>query len=341
MSVGRPDLDQYPHRRLNPLSGEWVLVSPQRTQRPWLGQVDAPPAEGRPAYDAGCYLCPGNSRANGIVNPAYDRTFVFDNDFSALLAQSDDRAPADDPIFVAEGVRGVCRVLCFSPRHDLTLADMDGPAVENVIDAWARETQALGERYTWVQVFENKGTAMGCSNLHPHGQIWASTRLPNEPAKEDARQRAYFERRRSPLLVDYAARELEIGQRVVCASADWLAVVPYWAVWPYETLIMPRRPFARLPEVPGRERASLAALLQELLGKYDRLFGVSFPYSMGWHGAPFAAGPCDHWQLHAHVLPPLLRSATVKKHMVGYEMLAEPQRDLTPEMAASRLRAVP
>jgi len=339
MNVDRPDFDQYPHRRLNALTGEWVLVSPHRDERPWLGHVEAPPPEARFSYDPGCYLCPGNRRASGSLNPPYERTFVFDNDFSALLAQGPDRPSDDDPIFVADGVRGVCRVVCFSPRHDLALADMDERALGHVIDAWANETEALGGRYRWVQIFENKGPAMGCSNSHPHGQIWASTSLPNEAAKEDARQRAYFERRHAPLLVDYAAREVEIDRRTVSANVDWLAVVPYWAVWPYETLIVPKRPIARLPDVRPLERSSLAALLRDLLGRYDRLFGVPFPYSLGWHGAPFDPRPCDHWQLHAHVFPPLLRSATVKKFMVGYEMLAEPQRDLTPETAASRLRA--
>jgi UDPglucose--hexose-1-phosphate uridylyltransferase len=292
----------------------------------------------RPAHDPQCYLCPGNRRASGEVNPAYERTFVFDNDFSALRNDAPDRAPASDDLFLAEGVRGACRVLCYSPRHDRTLADLDASELAAVIDAWAVETAALGERFAWVQVFENKGALMGCSNLHPHGQIWASSSLPNEAVKEDSRQRAFLEKHGRSLLVDYASREIAGGERLVRMNADWVAVVPYWAVWPFETLIVARRPAARLSSLRPEERKSLSELLHDLLSGYDRLFEVPCPYSMGWHGAPFVPGPVDHWQLHAHLFPPLLRSATVRKHMVGYEMLAEPQRDLTPELAAKRLR---
>jgi UDPglucose--hexose-1-phosphate uridylyltransferase len=272
------------------------------------------------------------------MNPAYEGTFVFDNDFSALRDDPPDRRPADDDLFVAEGVRGICRVLCYSPRHDLTLADLEVPAIAKVVDVWAAETEALGDRFAWVQVFENKGTLMGCSNLHPHGQVWASSSLPNEAVKEDLRQRAYLDGRGRSLLVDYASREIASGERLVRMNADWAAIVPYWAVWPFETLIVARRPVARLLSLRPAERRSLSVLLQDLLRGYDRLFGVPCPYSMGWHGAPFVPEGVDHWQLHAHLFPPLLRSATVRKHMVGYEMLAEPQRDLTPELAASRLR---
>ena len=337
--MAAPDFDTRPHRRKNPLTGQWLLVSPQRTQRPWQGQVEAGATERRPAYDPACYLCPGNRRAGGHANPAYATTFVFDNDFSALLPDGAEAAtPPSDPLLVAEPVSGTCRVICFSPRHDLTLAEMVQDAIRGVVDTWAAETEALGARYRWVQVFENKGAVMGCSNPHPHGQIWASTALPTEAAAEDREQRRHFEVRRSPLLVDYLARERTLGTRVVAETAAFAAVVPFWATWPFETLILPRRPVRRLPELDAAERADLAVLLGTLLGGYDRLFGVSFPYSMGWHGAPFDDGPHDHWQLHAHVYPPLLRSATVKKFMVGYEMLAEPQRDLTPEQAAARIR---
>jgi UDPglucose--hexose-1-phosphate uridylyltransferase len=330
-----------PHRRFNPLTGQWVLVSPQRTQRPWQGRNETPAGGTRPAHDPGCYLCPGNQRVGGVANPRYGGTFVFDNDFAALQ-DVDGAVDATDggPLFRAEGVRGACRVVCFSPRHDLTLAEMSPADVTAVIDTYAAETAALGARYRWVQAFENKGELMGCSNPHPHGQIWASDALPNEAAAEDQHQRAYTAAHGTRLLADYARLEHARGERVVHQSAHWVAVVPYWAVWPFETLILPLVPVARLPDVTPAARRELGGLLVGLLSAYDRLFDVSFPYSMGWHGAPFGVDDAGAWQLHAHVYPPLLRSATVKKFMVGYELLAEPQRDLTPEAAAERLRAL-
>ncbi|MGQ0560730.1 MAG: UDP-glucose--hexose-1-phosphate uridylyltransferase [Gemmatimonadota bacterium] len=344
-----------PHRRLNLLTGEWVLVSPHRMERPWQGQVERAVSAQRPPYDGDCYLCPGNARAQGERNPDYDATHVFTNDFPALLPHLDGAtgrrygtAPRDyasdaahaQPLLRSEPVAGTCRVVCFSPRHDLTLAEMALAGIRTVIDTWADQSAELGRTYRWVQVFENKGEVMGCSNPHPHGQIWALDVLPSEPHKEDRQQRAHFAEHGRALLLDYAQAEAQSGERVVVANDDWLAVVPHWAIWPFELLLLPRRPVARLPELRAAERDNLARVLKQILVRYDNLFGVSFPYSMGWHGAPFDAGAANHWQLHAHFYPPLLRSATVKKFMVGFELLAEAQRDLTAEQAAERLRAL-
>jgi UDPglucose--hexose-1-phosphate uridylyltransferase len=335
------NFEEHPHRRFNPLRGEWVLVSPHRTKRPWLGQVEKTAPDQRPAYDPKCYLCPGNQRMGADVNPPYDSTFVFTNDFSALLPDTPEAAAATDNLLRVEPARGECRVICFSPRHDLTLAEMSAPDIRKVVDVWAAQVAELGRRHRWVQVFENKGAVMGCSNPHPHGQIWSGNFLPNEAAVEDREQKKYWSEKASPLLLDYARREMESPLRVVESNAHWVVVVPFWAVWPYEALLLPLRHVARLPDLTEPERVSLAEILRAFLIRYDNLFETSFPYSMGWHGAPNGEGDFSHWQLHAHFYPPLLRSATVKKFMVGYEMLAEAQRDLTPEQAAIRLRELP
>jgi UDPglucose--hexose-1-phosphate uridylyltransferase len=332
---------EHPHRRFNPLRGEWILVSPHRTKRPWLGQVEKVAPDERPRHDPKCYLCPGNPRSSDLVNPHYDSTFVFVNDFSALLPDAPEVEVAGDGLLRADPVRGECRVICFSPRHDLTLAEMTAPDIRKVVDVWAAQTTELGGRYRWVQVFENKGAVMGCSNPHPHGQVWAGDFLPNEIAIEDREQKKYRHEHGSVLLLDYAKRELADKTRVIAGNAHWVAVVPFWALWPYEVLLLPTRHVLRLPDLTDAERTSLAEVLQALLIRYDNLFETSFPYSMGWHGAPNEAGDLAHWQLHAHFYPPLLRSATVKKFMVGYEMLAEAQRDLTAEQAAQRLRELP
>ena len=334
----------HPHRRHNPLTGEWVQVSPHRLQRPWRGQVETAPPDERPTYDSHCYLCPGNERAGGQRNPDYGDVFVFTNDFAAVLPTVPP-APAAGPgtagLLRATTAPGTARVICFSPRHDLTLPEMTPAAIRRVVETWVEQTADLGQRYRWVQLFENKGEMMGSSNPHPHGQVWGIDALPNEPAKEDVYQRRYYQEQGRPLLLDYAMLEAERGERIVVENEHWLAVVPYWAVWPYELLLLPRRHVLRLPNLSDGERDALAAILKQLLTRYDNLFETSFPYSMGWHGAPFAPEPQTHWQLHAHFLPPLLRSATVKKFMVGYELLAEAQRDLTAEQAAARLRELP
>jgi UDPglucose--hexose-1-phosphate uridylyltransferase len=325
-----------PHRRFNALNGEWVLVSADRTRRPWLGAEEAEPLERRSPYDPDCYLCPGNSRISGAVNPAYENTFVFTNDFAALRPDStSDRL--DVGLFRAQGTRGTCRVVCFSPRHDLTLSGMATDEIRHIVDVWIGQTAELGDLFTWVQVFENRGEAMGASNPHPHCQIWAGDAIPVEAAREDATQRSYLADFGQQLLVAYARAESG-GPRVIAESARWLTVVPFWAAWPFETLIVPTEPLPRLTMLDDAHRDGLAATIHDLAGRYDALFGHPFPYSMGWHQAPFHSGPIDHWQVHAHFYPPLLRSA-VRKFMVGYELLAEPQRDLTPEDAAGRLRA--
>jgi UDPglucose--hexose-1-phosphate uridylyltransferase len=332
-------LPDAPHRRLNPLTGRSVLVSQGRTARPWLGRREPPPAALRPSYDPQCYLCPGNERAGGERNPRYEGTFAFTNDFPALRPDIPDESTALHPLLQASTAPGTCRVLCFSPRHDLDLAQMSVPEIRRVVDLWVEHIDELSRRYRSVQVFENRGEDMGASNPHPHGQLWATAHLPDEPAIEDERQRAWHESSGIPLLLEYTDVELRQDARVVLETAAWLALVPFWAVWPYETLVMPRRHVPRFTDLADPERDSLAQLLRRLLAKYDNLFRSPFPYSMGWHGAPGHEGDDEHWQLHAHVFPPLLRSATNRKFMVGYEMLAEAQRDLSPEEAAARLRA--
>ena len=284
------NLSDHPHRRRNPLTGEWVLVSPHRMKRPWQGRHESPPQERRPPHDPQCYLCPGNERAGGERNPTYESTYVFDNDFAALLPESSNAAVSPHPLLEAVGVRGTCRVICFSPRHDLTLPEMDEAAIARVVDVWAEQIDDLGRRFAWVQVFENKGDIMGCSNPHPHGQVWAVDVLPNEVAREDAQQRAHAERHDEPLLVQYARAEVAAGERIVEESEHWLAAVPFWAVWPFEMLLMPRRHILRLPNLRTDERADLAAILKRMLVRYDNLFETSFPYSMGWHGAPTGRG---------------------------------------------------
>ena len=329
-----------PHRRYNPLMGEWVLVSPHRAKRPWQGQQEAVDRTVQPAHDPACYLCAGNTRVNGEQNPQYDGTYVFTNDFAALKADTPDAAPGADPLFQTMSVRGTSRVICFSPDHAKSLPLLTLPAIEAVVDTWCAQCAELGATHRWVQVFENKGAVMGCSNPHPHGQVWASSFLPDLPATEDLRQRDYFAGHGKPLLLDYVEREAAAGERVVVSTEYWLAVVPYWASWPFETLLLPRFPVQRLEDLDAAQRADLALALQQLTVRYDNLFQCSFPYSMGWHGAPHGSDDTSPWQLHAHFYPPLLRSASVRKFMVGFEMLAETQRDLTPEQAAAQLRAV-
>ena len=334
------DPASHPHRRADPLSGRHVLVSPHRALRPWLGQTDTPDANTAPHFDPACYLCPGNDRIGGVTNPDYTETYVFSNDFPALLPDAPAPPETTDPLFAIQAARGTSRVICFSPDHGATLPRLTPAAMRGVVDAWCAQTAELGRDHIWVQIFENKGAMMGCSNPHPHGQVWAVDYLPDEIAREDVRQRAYFAQHKRAMLLDVAERELDAATRVVVNNADWVAVVPFWASWPFETLLLPRFSIARMPDLTPGQRNTLGNIIQSLTRTYDNLFNTSFPYSMGWHAAPFDDRSTDGWQLHAHFYPPLLRSASVRKFMVGYEMLAEAQRDMTPEQAAARLRAV-
>ncbi len=335
-----------PHRRFNQLTGEWVLVSPHRAKRPWLGQVEKLSPEKLPAYDPTCYLCPRNERAGGVFNPDYEKAYVFENDFAALLphpeSEADSSSAVDHPLLVAVPEQGQCLVVCFSPRHDLTLPELELPAIENVLSTWTQASTDLANKdfIQYVQVFENKGAMMGCSNPHPHSQLWAQSQPPNEIVKELAAQQAYFKTHNRPLLVDYIREEQKRQERMLFSNEHFTAVVPFWAVWPFEVLVAAHRPTQSLADLTAAEVSALAEVFKHVTTKYDNLFEISFPYSMGFHQAPADGGTHPEWVLHAHFYPPLLRSATVMKFMVGYEMLAMPQRDITPEVAAERLRSL-
>jgi UDPglucose--hexose-1-phosphate uridylyltransferase len=334
------NLIEHTHRRLNILTGEWILVSPHRTMRPWQGKLEKTIPENKPHYDSECYLCPGNARVNSARNPDYTKTFVFDNDFSALLPDTVAADFNDRDLLVAKSEQGICRVVCFSQRHDLTLAEMGLKDVRAVVDVWTDEYRELGSRdnINYVQIFENKGEIMGCSNPHPHGQIWAQSTIPTEPAKETAQMKKYFQSHRSCLLCDYTALELRRKERVVCENREFAVVVPYWAVWPFETMIIPKDHVRSLIEMSAHARDMFADILKRTTVRYDNLFGISFPYSAGIHQSPTDGNEHPEWHFHMHFYPPLLRSASVKKFMVGYEMLANPQRDVSAEFSAERLR---
>ena len=329
-----------PHRRFNPLTGEWVLVSPHRAKRPWLGQVEKTPLENLPQYDPTCYLCPRNERAGGLTNPDYKSTFAFDNDFAALLPDEVSEPAADHPLLASVSERGLCRVVCFSPRHDLTLPELDHTSIETVIATWTEQSADIGAKdfIEHVQVFENKGAVMGCSNPHPHSQIWGTEHIPNEPEKELEKQKVYFNENKRTLLSDYLKEEHKLKERILFSNDFFTALVPYWAVWPFEVIVIAHGNAARLNELTSAEISALADIMKRVTTRYENLFEISFPYSMGFHQAPCDEQPHPEWTLHAHFYPPLLRSATVRKFMVGYEMLAMPQRDITPEAAAERLR---
>jgi UDPglucose--hexose-1-phosphate uridylyltransferase len=336
------ELLESPHRRFNPLIREWVLVSPHRTKRPWRGKIEAVPAPVEVTYDPGCYLCPGNERAGGVRNPNYSSTFVFDNDFAGLLPDALSSNVRDGDLLLAESERGICCVMCFNERHDLTLAIMTESQIGKVVDAWVEQYRELAS-IPWinhVQIFENRGEIMGASNPHPHCQIWATANLPNQAEKEHLSQLQYREKQGSCLLCDYLELELKRGERIVCRNSDFVVLVPFWAIWPFEVMLLSTRHLGAMDDLAQTERNSMAEILHRLCIRYDNLFEVPFPYTMGFHQRPTNGQPHPEWHFHAHYYPPLLRSATIPKFMVGYEMLGTPQRDLTPETAAERLRGL-
>lgn len=328
------------HRRYNPLTGEWILVSPQRTKRPWQGKVEEFKSHKQPEYVDDCYLCPKNQRANGEVNPDYNSTFVFDNDFSALKNDTSEFSINDSTLIKAKSEKGMCRVVCFSPKHNLTLAELELGEIIKVIKTWQKEYESLGKKpfINYVQIFENKGEIMGCSNPHPHGQIWAQETIPNEPAKEQFYQLEYYEKKNTTLLSDYIILEKEKNERIVFKNDSFILLVPFWAIWPFETMIISKRPINNILQLNEKEVKDFAGILKVTTVKYDNIFKVSFPYSAGIHQAPTDGAEHPEWHFHMHFYPPLLRSATIKKFMVGYEMLGEPQRDITPERSAEILK---
>ncbi len=330
----------YPHRRKNILTGNWILVSPHRTNRPWQGEVSNTEGQIRPEYEPDCYLCPGNKRANGEINPQYKNTFVFTNDFSALLENIRDFNYNKKDLLIAKGEKGICRVVNFSPRHDLTLAELEESEIEKVIETWQLEFENLGSNsnINHVQIFENKGSMMGNSNPHPHGQIWAQDSIPLEAMKELKQFVKYYKKNKRSILNDYLKLELKLDERIVYQNESFVVMVPYWAVWPYETLIISKRKIANILQFNKKEVKNFASALKVITTKYDNLFKTSFPYSAGMHQAPTTGKDYKEWHFHMHFFPPLLRSASIKKFMVGYEMLAEPQRDITPEYSAGILK---
>ncbi|MBX7107212.1 MAG: UDP-glucose--hexose-1-phosphate uridylyltransferase [Chitinophagales bacterium] len=340
MSEPTIDFTKYPHRRKNILTGEWLLVSPQRTNRPWQGKVETAATDNRPAYDPHCYLCPGNKRAGDNINPAYTSCFAFTNDYSSMQEDTPEASMNTDDLLIAKSQSGICRVICFSPRHDFTLPHLSVENISALIGLWCDEftTLAQNPKLKYILIFENKGEIMGCSNPHPHGQIWGSSDVPVEPQKETVQQLNYFNAKGKSLLADYLALELKKEERIVCSNDHFVALVPFWAVWPFETMIIAKRQVQAITQFTMEEKKSLAGLLKNLTIRYDNIFQTSFPYSAGMHQAPVNDGDHPEWHWHMHFLPPLLRSATVKKFMVGYEMLGNPQRDVTAEWAADVLR---
>jgi len=336
------DLNEHSHKRYNILTGDWILVSPHRTKRPWQGKVETMPVDDRPSYDPHCYLCPGNKRADGSMNPAYTDSFVFTNDFSSLLPNTPEGGFDVEGLLQARSAKGICRVISFSPDHSLTLPLLSVDGIKKVIELWCEEFASISKDATMksIQIFENKGDIMGCSNPHPHGQIWAQDSIPLELHKETVQQQKYFAEKGRSLLSDYVQLELKRRDRVVLENEHFVALVPFWAVWPYETMIVSKRHVQNITQLTKEERVAYAEIMKKLTAKYDNLFEVSFPYSAGIHQSPVNDGDHPEWHLHMHFYPPLLRSATVKKFMVGYEMLANPQRDITPEWAAEKLRSL-